>query len=90
MCSIESVRHSSHSTANNKLTNRRISFKMIEKRLIHLRQELRNLTKKEISLATNNEHSIDDNDNYHVQYRNRLNQLLRSHDKQVWRIFLKK
>ncbi len=81
MCSIESMRHSSHSTKN-KLLNRTISLKMIEKRLNHLREELRNLTKKEI---TNDEQEIDQNDNHHVQYKKRLDQLLRLYDKQVWK-----
>jgi len=79
MCSIESIRHSSHSTAN-KLSNRTISLKLIEKRLNHLREELRNLTKKEIR---NNQEQNDHNDNHHVQYKKRLDQLLRLYDKQV-------
>jgi hypothetical protein len=59
---------------------------MIEKRLNHLREELRNLTKREITFATSNllmEQQINDNDEHHVQYNKRLNQLLRLHDKQV-------
>ncbi len=79
MCSIESIRHSSHSTTN-KLSNRTISLKLIEKRLNHLREELRNLTKKEIK---NNQEQNDHNDNHHVQYKKRLDQLLRLYEKQV-------
>jgi hypothetical protein len=81
MCSIESVRQSSLSTTNGK-----ISLNMIEKRLNHLREELRNLKKREINSTTNNlliEHQINDNDEHHVQYKKRLNQLLKLHDKQV-------
>jgi hypothetical protein len=59
---------------------------MIEKRLNHLREELRNLTKREITFATSNllmEQQINDNNEHIVQYNKRLNQLLRLHDKQV-------
>ncbi|CAF0852791.1 unnamed protein product [Rotaria sp. Silwood1] len=88
MCSIESIRQSSRSTAN-KLANRKTSLKIIEKRLNHLREELHNLTKKEI---INHEQQIDQDDNYHVQYKKRLDQLLRLYDKQVnnlnlWRYY---
>ncbi|CAF2991463.1 unnamed protein product [Rotaria sp. Silwood2] len=79
MCSIESRRRSSHSTTN-KLSNRKISLKIIEKRLNHLREELHNLTKNEI---INHEQQNDQDDNYHVQYKKRLDQLLRLYDKQV-------
>jgi uncharacterized protein YydD (DUF2326 family) len=79
MCSIESIRHSSHSKTN-KFSNRTISLKLIEKRLNHLREELRNLTKKEIK---NNQQQIDHHDNHHVQYKKRLDQLLRLYEKQV-------
>jgi len=79
MCSIESIHHSTHSTSK-KFSNRPISLKLIEKRLSHLREELRNLTKKEIQ---NNQQQIDHNDNYHVQYKKRLDQLLRLYEKQV-------
>jgi uncharacterized protein YydD (DUF2326 family) len=82
MFSIESIRQSSHSTTN-KLSNRPISLKLIEKRLNHLREELRNLTKKEIR---NNQQQIDQNDNHHVQYKKRLDQLLRLYEKQVGKI----
>ncbi len=85
MCSIESVRQSSLPSSN-RLSNRKVSLKMIEKRLNHLREELRNLTKREITFATSNllmEQQINDNDEHHVQYNKRLNQLLRLHDKQV-------
>jgi hypothetical protein len=81
MCSIESVRpSSSFSTSNGK-----ISLKMIDKRLHHLREELRNLKKREMNSSTTNliEQQINDNDEHHVQYKKRLNQLLRLHDKQV-------
>ena len=92
MCSIQSVRHSPHSTTGNKVSHRTISLKLIEKRLNHLRQELQNLTKKDLftsssssSSSTNEQQQqqIDDNDDHQVQYRKRLTQLLRSHDKQV-------
>jgi hypothetical protein len=85
MCSIESVRNLSLSTSN-KLSNGKISLKMIEKRLNHLREELRNLTKRERAYGTNNllvEQQTNDNDDHHVQYKKRFNQLLRLHDKQV-------
>ncbi len=85
MCSIESVRQSSLPSSN-RLSNRKVSLKMIEKRLNHLREELRNLTKREITFATSNllmEQQINDNNEHIVQYNKRLNQLLRLHDKQV-------
>ncbi|CAF0817374.1 unnamed protein product [Adineta steineri] len=79
MCSIESIRHSSHSTKN-KLSNRTIPLKMIEKRLHHLKEELRVLTTKEI---INSEQQIEQNDDHHAQYKKRLDQLLRLYDKQI-------
>lgn len=86
MCSIESVRHSSHATGNNKSSHRAtVSLKLIEKRLTHLRQELHNLTKKEPTPSAVTSEQIDDRDDHQVQYRKRLNQLLRLHDKQVGR-----
>ena len=60
MDSIESIRP----------TNRKPSFKIIEKRLSHLREELYILTNKE-------------HDQHHMQYKKRLEQLLRLYDKQV-------
>jgi hypothetical protein len=66
MYSIESRRSST-------ISNRKVSFKIIEKRLNHLREELHTLT--------NQEHH--QNDNHHVQYKKRLDQLLRSYEKQV-------
>ncbi|CAF3156825.1 unnamed protein product [Rotaria socialis] len=88
MCSIESIRHSSHSTTK-KLSNRKLSLRIIEKRLNHLREALQNLAEKEI---TNHEQDIDYDENYHVQYKKRLDQLLRLYDKQVnnlnrWRYY---
>ena len=85
MCSIESVRHSSsHATSNKPSHRATISLKLIEKRLTHLRQELQNLTKKEtIPSVVTSEQQIDERDDHLVQYRKRLNQLLRLHDKQV-------
>ncbi len=85
MCSIESGRHSSFSTSK-KYSNGKISFKMIEKRLNHLREELRNLTKREVAYKTSNllnEQPTNDDDDHHMQYKKRLNQLLRLYDKQV-------
>ncbi|CAF1033196.1 unnamed protein product [Rotaria sordida] len=86
MCSIESIGHSSNSTSN-KLLNRKISLNMIEKRLKHLREELKNLTQRDIAYTTSNllteQQTSDNNDEHHVQYKKRLNQLLRLHDKQV-------
>jgi len=85
MCSIESVRHSSFSTSK-KFSKGKLSFKMIEKRLNHLRDELKNLTKREIAYATSNlltEQQIHENDEHYMQYKKRLNHLLRLHDKQV-------
>lgn len=79
MCSIESIRHSSHSDTK-KSSQSKLSLKIIEKRLNHLREELRNLTQKEI---INHEHDMDQDDNYHVQYKKRLDQLLRLYEKQV-------
>jgi hypothetical protein len=64
MYSIEPIRSS----------NRKISFKIIEKRLNHLREELHNLTNKEY------QHQ---NDHHYIQYKKRLDQLLRLYDKQV-------
>ncbi|CAF2364510.1 unnamed protein product [Rotaria sp. Silwood2] len=94
MCSIESIGHSSNSTSN-KLSNRKISLKLIEKRLTHLREELKNLTQRNIAYTTSNlltEQQTSDNDEHHVQYKKRLNQLLRLYDKQVntlniWRFY---
>jgi uncharacterized protein YydD (DUF2326 family) len=79
MCSIEPIRHSSHSKTT-KYSNRTISLKLIEKRLNHLREELRNLTRKEIR---NNQEQNDHSDDHHVQYKKRLDQLLRLYEKQV-------
>jgi hypothetical protein len=76
MCSIESIRQST----TNKLSNRTISLKLIEKRLNHLREELQNLTRKEI---INNQQQVDHHDNHHIQYKKRLDQLLRLYEKQV-------
>jgi aspartyl/asparaginyl beta-hydroxylase (cupin superfamily) len=83
MCSIEPIRHSSHSK-NTKYSNRTISLKLIEKRLNHLREELRNLTRKEIQ---NNHEQNDHNDDHYVQYKKRLDQLLRLYEKQVCQKF---
>lgn len=79
MCSVEPIRHSSHSPRN-KFSNRPISLKLIEKRLKHLREELRNLTQKDIQ---NHQQQIECDDNHHVQYKKRLDQLLRLYEKQV-------
>ncbi|CAF5002493.1 unnamed protein product, partial [Rotaria sp. Silwood1] len=84
MCSIESIEHSSNATSN-KLSNRKISLKLIEKRLKHLREELKNLTQRDIAYTTSNlltEKQTSDNDEHYVQYKKRLNQLLRLYDKQ--------
>ncbi|CAF0760302.1 unnamed protein product [Adineta steineri] len=91
MCSIESVRpstsSSSLSSSSNRLLNGKISLKMIEKRLKHLREELRNLTKRELTFATSNllieQQDINEHDDHNVQYKKRLTQLSRLHDKQV-------
>jgi len=60
---------------------------MIEKRLNHLREELRNLTKREVAYKTSNllteQQQTNENDEHYMQYKKRLNQLLRLHDKQV-------
>jgi hypothetical protein len=85
MCSIESRRHLSFSTSK-KFPKEKISFKMIEKRLNHLREELKNLTKREIIYPTSNlltEQQTHENDEHYIQYKKRLNHLLRLHDKQV-------
>jgi hypothetical protein len=85
MCSIESVRSSSHLTSK-KFSNEKLSLKLIEKRLNHLREELKNLTKREIAYSTSNlltEQQTNENDEHHMQYKKRLNQLLKLHDKQV-------
>ena len=79
MCSIESIQRSSHSTRNNPF-NRKISLKIIEQRLNHLREELNTLTKKDI---INHENSTDQDDTHHVQYKKRFDQLLRLYEKQV-------
>jgi uncharacterized protein YydD (DUF2326 family) len=79
MCSVEPIRHSSHSPTH-KFSNRPISFKLIEKRLKHLREELRNLTQKDIQ---NHQQPNEYDDNHHVQYKKRLDQLLRLYEKQV-------
>jgi hypothetical protein len=78
MCSIESVRPSSFSTSNGK-----ISLKMIEKRLKRLREELRNLTKRKIIYATSNLLTEQQTNEHQIQYNKRFNQLLRLYDKQV-------
>ncbi|UJR23555.1 hypothetical protein I4U23_026543 [Adineta vaga] len=88
MCSIESIRQSSHSTKS-KLSNRTISFKMIEKRLNHLREELQILTRKE---SINHEQQMEENENHYEQYKKRLDQLLRLYEKQInnlnlWRYY---
>ena len=83
MCSIEPVRHKSLSTTN-KLSSRPLSLKLIEKRLTHLRQELQNLTKKDVLIPpTTNDQQTDEIDDHPMQYKKRLAQLLRSHDRQV-------
>lgn len=86
MCSTESIISSSSITTSNKLPNRKLSLKIIEKRLQYLREELKNLTQRDIASATSNllsEQTTDDNDEHHMQYKKRLNQLLRLHTKQV-------
>jgi len=85
MYSIESIRHSSFSTSK-KFSNRKISLKLIEKHLKYLREELKNLTKQEITYSTSNlltEQQINENDKHYMQYKKRLNQLLRLYDKQI-------
>jgi hypothetical protein len=83
MCSIETVRSSSFSTYNEK-----VSLKIIDKRLKHLRKELRSLTKRKIPYATNNLLTEQQTNESQMQHNKRLNQLLRLHDKQVFDIFL--
>ncbi|CAF1686063.1 unnamed protein product [Adineta ricciae] len=53
---------------------------MIEKRLNHLREELRILTRKE---SNNHEQQLEENENHYEQYKKRLDQLLRLYEKQV-------
>ena len=81
MCSIDSIGHLSHITKN-KFSHRRTSLKLIEKRLNHLREELRTLTKKEI-INHHQQPPSDQNDDHHIQYKKRLDQLLRLYEKQV-------
>lgn len=86
MCSIESIQSPSFSTSK-KFSNKKISLKLIEKRLDHLREELKNLTKKDIAYTTTNllteQQTNNENDEHYIQHKKRLNQLLRLHDKQV-------
>jgi len=56
---------------------------MIEKRLKHLREELRNLTKRKIIYATSNLLTEQQTNEHQMQYNKRFNQLLRLYDKQV-------
>jgi hypothetical protein len=56
---------------------------MIEKRLKHLREELRNLTKRKIIYATSNLLTEQQTNEHQMQYSKRFNQLLRLHDTQV-------
>lgn len=79
MCSIDSLRPSSHSTVN-KPVARPTSFKMIERRLKHLREELKILARKQ---STVDDHHVEEKNHHHEQYRKRLDQLLRLHEKQV-------
>ncbi|CAF1118177.1 unnamed protein product [Adineta ricciae] len=68
------------------MSNGKVSLKMIEKRLSHLRQQLRNLTKRQIPHTTSNllaEQDNDDHDEHQRQYKQRLHHLLRLYDKQV-------
>lgn len=83
MCSIESIRSSPISTSN-KSSNRKILI-MIEKRLKHLREELKTLAQHKLSYATRNllHEQSGDQGEYYVQYKKRLTQLLRSYEKQV-------
>ena len=80
MCSIESIGHISH-LKKNKFPQRRTSLKLIEKRLNHLREDLQNLTRKE--LINHQQPITDSNDDHHTQYKKRLDQLLRLYEKQV-------
>ena len=82
MCSIESIGHISH-LKKNKFTHRRTSLKLIEKRLNHLREELQNLTRKELINHHHQQQINDSNDDHHTQYKKRLDQLLRLYEKQV-------
>lgn len=84
MCSIEPVRHATIQNIN-KRPNRPLSLKLIEKRLNHLRQELQTLNAKDFlcSLSNSDGAKVDEIDDHYVQYRKRLAQLLRSHDRQV-------
>jgi hypothetical protein len=68
MYSIESVRSSSKNCSN-----RKISLKLIEKRLKHLREELRNLTRRKIT--TSNLLKEQQTNEYQMQYNKRFNQL---------------
>ena len=84
MCPVESVRQATCSSR--RTSNGRVSLKMIEKRLRHLRQQLQNLTKLQMPHTTSNllaEHDSDDYDEHQRQYKQRLHQLLRLYDKQV-------
>lgn len=84
MCSIEPVRHATIQNIN-KRPNRPLSLKLIEKRLNHLRQELQTLNAKDFlcSLSNSDGAKVDEIDDHYVQYRKRLAQLLRSHDRQL-------
>ncbi|CAF1279766.1 unnamed protein product [Rotaria magnacalcarata] len=94
MCSTEPMGPTSI-LVSKKLSNKKVSLKMVEKRLKHLREELKNLTQRNITSVTSNllnELQPSNNDEHHVQYKKRVDHLLRLHDKQVnnlnlWRFF---
>lgn len=80
MYSIESNHQQKSHSKSKKFSNRSISLKLIDKRLNHLRDELQNLTQKQLAV---HEQEFDDNDDYHQQYQKRFEQLLRLYDKQM-------
>ena len=64
----------------------KVPLKSIEKRLNRLREELRNVSQRELAYGSSNllmEHDGNDQEEHHVQYKTRLNRLSRLYDKQV-------
>ncbi|CAF4611915.1 unnamed protein product, partial [Rotaria magnacalcarata] len=53
MCSTEPMGPTSI-LVSKKLSNKKVSLKMVEKRLKHLREELKNLTQRNITSVTSN------------------------------------
>lgn len=81
-----------YSTESSKYSNRKISLKLIEKRLNHLRDELNNLTKKKFDQQIHDENHNDNDNDHYIQYKKRLDYLLKLYDKQItnlnhWRYY---